>query len=376
MYARTYYHKAIKVVNTGLVLAVMLMHSACTKDSTSDDGQSMNKVTLMPYARSFFEVNQMTTRSLPAGYVPYDELTPACTSSSIRVKFANDASTAANEHDIILVGKEWTSSIVVNDKGYYVYGLMPAHAGTIDFDKKSGSYANGCTITATGVDAVTSEDISVVVGVKRANEEKNIRDVDLRLGDFSFVANTEEENRLYLLLKHLYAGLYFRIHVDSEYDILRTIKIKQIELKTADNVQPKINITVNLATNGTGTDPVEPVTYEKDGAATKASAVLYQSDEGFVVPVERTSNVIGCFAPGTSDEYDLVTTYDIYDKQDNLVRKDCTATNRISHTVMGIAKEISTLKAGEVYTVDLLIKPTYLYVMSDPDLADPRFVIE
>lgn len=381
MYARRTYHKAIKVLTTGLVLAVMLMYSACTKDSTADFEQNMKKVTMMPYARSFFEVNQMSTRSLPTGFVPYDELTPTCTSTSIRVKFANDANAASGEHDIVLVAGEWTSSIFVNDKGYYVYGLMPAHAGSIAFAKaeKSGtySYANGCTITATGVDAITSEDVSVVVGVKRSNVEKDIRDVDLRLGDFSFVANTEEENRLYLLLEHLYAGLYFRIHVDSEYANLRTIKVKQMELKTVDYVQPTVDITVNLATNDTGTDPVvQPVVYEKTGAAVQASAVLYQSDEGFEVPVGTTNNLIGCFAPGTSNLYDLITTYDIYDKSGNLVRANCLATNRISHTVLGITQEISELKAGEVYTVDLLIKPTYLYVMSDPDLINPTIVIE
>ena len=33
------------------------------------------------------------------------------------------------------------------------------------------------------------------------------------------------------------------------------------------------------------------------------------------------------------------------------------------------------LKAGELFTVNLLIKPTFLYVMSEPDLDNPTIVV-
>jgi hypothetical protein len=84
-----------------------------------------------------------------------------------------------------------------------------------------------------------------------------------------------------------------------------------------------------------------------------------------VVPTSPSfSDHVGCFAPNTCKNFTLRTTFDVYDKEGNLTRKGAVAENKISLAAVDLA-------AGEVYTVNLTIRPTYLYVLSDPDLENP-----
>ena len=83
--------------------------------------------------------------------------------------------------------------------------------------------------------------------------------------------------------------------------------------------------------------------------------------------------------PGSTDNFILTTTYDVYDKdtsvkpEGNLIRKDCVAENAINPEIV---ERFPNLQAGELFTINLLIKPTYLYVMSDPDLDNPTITIQ
>ena len=82
--------------------------------------------------------------------------------------------------------------------------------------------------------------------------------------------------------------------------------------------------------------------------------------------------------PGSTQNFVLKTTYDVYDKdtsvkpEGNLIRKDCVAENIINpNKVAGFP----SLRAGELFTVKLLIQPTFLYMLSEPDLDNPTITI-
>lgn len=79
------------------------------------------------------------------------------------------------------------------------------------------------------------------------------------------------------------------------------------------------------------------------------------------------SSFLGCFTPGSSSHFLLRSTYDVYDKAGNKIRKDCTAENKLSLT--------SDLSRGKMHTVNITVTPTYLYVLSDPDLDNPTVTI-
>ena len=56
-----------------------------------------------------------------------------------------------------------------------------------------------------------------------------------------------------------------------------------------------------------------------------------------------------------------------------MIREGCKATNKLdARTLRGI----TLVRAGEIYTIDLLIQPTYLYVLSEPDLDNPTIMIQ
>ena len=69
----------------------------------------------------------------------------------------------------------------------------------------------------------------------------------------------------------------------------------------------------------------------------------------------------------------LTSVYDVYDKQGNLVRKECTAQNKLEISTLFDGQDAT--KPGWRYNVEMTIVPTYLYVLSEPDLDNPTVVV-
>ena len=109
------------------------------------------------------------------------------------------------------------------------------------------------------------------------------------------------------------------------------------------------------------------------GTSTHPSIDLYDNEANpFVVPIETPQEFLGCFVPGKCKKFQLYSKYDVYDRKGNLIRQNCEAVNTIDASGF---YGINDLKAGDIYTIDLKIQPTYLYVLSDPDLDNPTITI-
>jgi len=65
----------------------------------------------------------------------------------------------------------------------------------------------------------------------------------------------------------------------------------------------------------------------------------------------------------------METHYDVYDKENNLIRENQSARNTLSLSDL-------TLEQGKKYTITITVAPTYLYVLSDPDLDNPTFTLQ
>jgi hypothetical protein len=65
----------------------------------------------------------------------------------------------------------------------------------------------------------------------------------------------------------------------------------------------------------------------------------------------------------------LTSEYDVYDKDGNLIRQNCTAENKLPVT------PDEQWKSGNRIVVPLTVEPTYLYVLSEPDLDNPTIII-
>jgi hypothetical protein len=71
--------------------------------------------------------------------------------------------------------------------------------------------------------------------------------------------------------------------------------------------------------------------------------------------------------------FKLRSTYDVFDKQENLIRQGCHAENTIDLR-QHFGNEINTMR-GNRYSLTLTVQPTYLYMLSEPDLDDPTVTL-
>ena len=269
---------------------------------------------------------------------------------------------------------------------YYAYGLIPREAADnlsiarLDPENPTSTYADGAVLTIQGLQTVAN-DACVIIGAKEGPDADH--DNGLRAGDFSFQLNTGESatNYLYLLFDHLCSALCIGMRVDGDYNLLRTIKLKELRLQTANSegtTKKKMDVTVTLHANGTGANPISSVVFTPTGTEV-CDGVVYSSDEGLTLTTAY-SMLLGHFIPHGVTKLILTSTYDVYDKnvttehpEGNLIRKDCKATNTIPLSVIDRFSEASR---GTRYTINMTIKPTYLYMLSDPDLNNPSVEFE
>lgn len=361
------------------LMILLVMGSCSTNENDEAPAESLptNPMTLIIGAPDF---EQMTRADLPFGFRSYASLYPqaAVSLSTIRT-FMTTSSNADNGGVFVYRGYDrWSSNIPVT-KGtqYYVYGFMPKNiADNVTIAANHGSYANGATLTITNLDAVTPADVCIIVGVEPTDNTGSTGSPEL--GKFGYVGK-EDDNYAFILLDHLYAGLHFRMRVNETYNNLRTIKLKKLVLK-ANLESGTVNATINLWSKSyasTLTDydeelynPIEKATFTANSATGHyAEAQLYPIEGDDPLALTTTyQDFLGCFAPGTCQSYTLYSTYDVYDKNDNLIRADQTTSNKIEFG--------NELPRGKINRYNLTVNPTYLYVLSDPDLDNPTVVIE
>ena len=404
----------ISRISGSLVLLAALFLTGCESDSVEPaDNRQRTTVELLSYSTPFLEITPWVTRAdpdfnfgagytdhLPDGYLSYEVLHPHASVDDSTIGVFMTPDDANPSGDFIYQGLDgtppvsvWKSTIVVEkDKQYYIYGFMPrsgAESATITSLNGTGGadFADGAVITIDNYDALTTADVSVIVGLRWADEQEKINGTKLKdvpLGYFSYVGQDEGENRLFVLLKHIYAGLHFATKLDPTYAALRSIRITKVEL-TAVGIREKVDLNIRLEANNTGTDPLTSVTYAPASpTASNKTITLYEktddpTDAGKNVPADHFEDFLGCLVPGSTTNFVLKTTYDVYDKDDsvnpkgNLIRKGCVAENIINPDKIS---NFPNLQAGQLFTVNLLIQPTFLYVLSDPDLDNPTFTIQ
>ena len=376
-----------------LSLVGMLMLVGCQNNleqpAKEEQGSTME---LMPVSTRFLDVQPWGgTRAddyfpYPDGYVPYDVLYPAPMLEYRKVGVFMTPDRRDPAGDFIYEGdNKWSSTILVRENHqYFVYGFMP-HEGAVRAEANplpgETDYSPGAVLSIEKYTTLTPADVCVIVGVRYAEEDEETAGHPLALvplGQFEYWGHEEGKNRIFVLLKHLYAGIHFKVQIDPEYHKMRSIKVKKVEL-TAHEIPEFVNLTVKLIANSEGKDPtLDPLNPEvcnieygevlgDNGLPiepTDMTVTLYENNDGYDVPETEAEGFLGCYVPGKY-AFTISTTYDVYDSKGNLIRENCVADNEIKESI------IPDLDAGEVCTVKMIVKPTYLYVMSDSDLDNP-----
>jgi hypothetical protein len=357
-----------------------------------------------------------TRAGLPTGfetYVPYESLYPQTQPQYASIAANLIDVTDANEPPKNNLGtftynliKNWPSEIpVLENHQYYLYGLMPSDESVALGSTSSSewnvaptvpgisyapysdnNYSTGVEMTVNKLNAVTPADVCVIVGVKKGKAGTSIDDAeDLLPGHFNYLGSAEDDetyggNYAYVLLDHIYAGIHFKMKVDTEYAKLRTIRLQKIVLRAHNEVKTvKAVIRIKAGTPAEGGSPIEEVTFTpNETGVTTSDATLYEAkdtngnetlDKDELNKLNTSfQDFLACFTPGSCTVFDLISTYNVYDRKDNLIRENQVSENRITLT--------GHLARGQINTFLITVKPTYLYMLSDPDLDNPTITIQ
>ena len=386
----------------GLMGLISLMGlTSCSNDNDNASSQKLVSVDLMPYTSEYVEAGDSdssdspatrawTPPTTPVKYVFYNEIFGAngmfanqknLVNKSIGVFFTQNGEDPL-EGTFFYRSSDtppWHLMMdITSGDTYYVYGYIPGEDATSATIAPNGSYSNGAVLTINGLNTVTSSDVCVIVGAKDGSDNETV--TGLATGDFAVnFKSGENANHIFLLFDHLYSALRFRFTVDEEYAALRTIKLRKLELiayssDTGGGVRAKFNATVTLKSNLDGTSPiVGSVSFSPDeSSAFVAPVPLFEGDQALTVA--EPTDFMGCFVPGQNDYFKLRSTYDVYDKGNNLIRQNCQAENTIDlRDKFGSFLET---KRGHCYTYTLKVQPTYLYMLSEPDMDNPTLKIQ
>ena len=342
-----------------LLIATAILLNACSSDDSGAQTVTTGNgrvVQLVSYASPFTE-RELSHRAAPAGFSAY---TPdKRTNMGIYMLLSENlpADWTDPQEEIIIYTNKWHAYFdVTPGKTYTVYGYMPK---TGDMSSSlAKSTADEATLTINNLKPVTTDDICIITGVKKTDE-------GLKEGQFSWewpISTGEDNYKIHLLMDHLYAAAQFRLRIDGEYALLRTIKLKTMTLNTDKG---SVNAAIKLTHNTTGASPISDVTYTASGS--NDAVVIYNSDEGTALDKTTPLAINVCLAPTLSADLTLVSTYDVYDSKGNLIRQNCSATNKLPN--LGAVR-------GQRVQVNMLVNPTYLYVLSDPDLDNPTIKVE
>ena len=365
----------------GLMCLIGFM--GCSKDAVEElggaEGEGM-PVEVKGYVADFDE-NQLVTRSwTPASpYQLYGE-----SDKSIGIAFTQNGKVPLKGHFFKSSGK-WRTNIKDGDiiaETYYLYGYVPhlsgMEFGITDLSGSNASYSAGAKITLNNVPAIMPSDLCVTIGAKHGSNAET--PAGLRAGDFAYEGgSTTTENYVFLLFEHLYAALRVKMRIHGDYNTLRTIKVKALRLKTQageTTSNTKTNIDIDLkATDGSNPSesPIQSIAYTPAGETISEAPTFWSSTAGEQLTTDYTEHSAH-FMPLNITTFVLTSVYDVYDKQGNLLRKDCMATNTMQLSDLLTRQE--TTERGSRYTIKMTIKPTYLYMLSEPDLDSPTVTVE
>lgn len=378
---------------TMLCASLLLTLCGCSDDSSDGMQQRMQELRLSLGYPAYRTTNGITRTDpvLPASFELYSHSSSLQPISQIQCYLTYEQEVESQmqqkyiscQFDSATIGSPsahvWTSKVPLytlpNNSKYRLYGFMPKENLFVQEDNNGatiapygGNFTNGAVITFTGLNAVIAKDLCVIVGAQGYTGTE-VPNMSSRLGKFDYYPESDGTN-LFLLVDHIYAGLQFNMTLDVNYAALRDIKVKNILLKpenAGNDVVEAVDAVVTIAANNTNQSPLSvafPTDRYKKGKNPEP-AVLYDGKAKSLSTDSPT--FMACLCPGANTKFTLETTYDVYDRKGNIIREGETVRNAISLDY--------DLEAGKLHTVNIKVMPTYLYVLSDPDLESPTFVV-
>ncbi len=322
-----------------LLIVMSGLLAACSNDDVREKGDNLQLV-------AFTRTGESSPVTVTTDYSP------------IKLFLVSSEEVESGNFNYIENDNIWKSNVEVNSgRNYAIYGYAPATAAT---GTLSNASLTGATLTLTNVAAVTAKDVCVVIGVQQLDALTDAKNIVM--GKFGFQGKSQGANYVNLLMDHVLSSVRFEMTIDANYAQLRSIKLKKMELKSTKGSLD--NITVTLAANNSGTNPISNIVYGSL-TATGSHAVFFDETAGVELNDAKATAATCCFAPGASNDLSLTTTYEVYDRHNNDIGER-TVTNKLPNL---------DATRGQRVVVKLTVAPTYLGVLSDKDLDNPTIKI-
>ena len=331
-----------------LVIMTLLLVVGCSKDATDNAGNSGNTGTQDSYA----PLRVVGATRATQGVTDWNDIHAFLTSSgeptAVVGGFKYDSDT-----------EEWSTRLKLKSgsRTYRLYGFMPDQASLTS--SLTSWNEEGAVLRIANLNPLTLEDYCVVTGVRQVLLPTD--QTSATRGTFSFEYQSNRQNYINLYLDHMMSQLEFNMKISATYNTLRTIKVKKMTLKLASISKMTADITL---TNGVG---ISALSYTTTGTAAHSCIIENEVKELTTTPTVICNAYV---APVTDlfDNLELETEFEVFDKKGNKIA-DRTATNKL-------ATPLIDLERGEKRILLITVDPTYLYVLSDPDLDNPTITVE
>lgn len=374
--------------NLSRLCASVLLAAAVLVSCQRDDIIYRKMVTLYPVVESNIETTVLT-RAL-TGYSAYN----SGSRQTIRAYAVNHDYTPSDEIATGLFSPSadggWRSTLEVEaDQFYYVYSYTSL-PGATDYSLNFTGQ-NDVNLTFSGLSLISGTDPLVSTAAAGKYLVKNPAQAEypeLTEGSFSIgkveTPANDKSTKVFLAMKHLFAKATLSFKVDSTYNELRTIKVKQVSVSTtAGGTLPgthKINFKKNTDIAQLVKDETTSVSNASQTSVDilrgESSTVQFDDPDAkdcvTLVPDSLIEFGWFTFLPatylgGNNPSLSITVTYDVYDKSNPAVplRQDQTATNGNI-----LRKLTSGGAAGNNYRINLTVNPTYLIVLSDTDVSE------
>lgn len=124
-----------------------------------------------------------------------------------------------------------------------------------------------------------------------------------------------------------------------------------------------------------------PTGFDKEDKTTPEYQAAYDDENGKGYKLTENcpdKGIRGFFTPvAQADQpvtFRLTIVYDVFDKKGNKTRSLATATNSYTTSMKDSDDKPVAIKRGNSYRIEITVKPSYLYQLSDGDLDNPVFV--
>ena len=320
-----------------ILIALLTMTFASCNEDTFYDGPC--KVRFVAEVQDEVSVTRATE-----GYTSF---TPSSDfNAGLYVSYEPTAGTpSAPRYTVSWNGSALSTSLALETGDYNFYGYAPKH-NDASFDNSNK------TLTILNIPGLSDKDMMVIKPCSATVTSDDI----------------SNGKTISLQMDHMMAKITPYFYINSEYNKLRDIHIKSVtfslDVEDAKTFEANVvyksyettwsnktaNQTQSVALYSAPSDPISFLT------TSSSSTVAQPYGQCYIVPSQNGQDITNL---------KMTVTYDVYDKQQQLVRSNETATNKVVVKVGGTAQ--TTLEAGKNYKLNIQIIPTYLYVLSDND---------